>query len=260
MKTSGPLDRSRELIAEAYAAFRRGDNESTRRAASEALELARRAQDDRSLSVALTWLARAALRDGASVMLRRLADDALAAAQRTDDVATTIGPLHLIAASDRMAGDLDSARRGYARTRELSRQAGDARMALLETINLAAVDLLARDVDTAGRHAKEALREVADQPRIAAVCLSILGGVAVGNGDAERGARLLGAAEGMIGRTATIFDPDDRAEHDARLASAKAALGSSRYEAFANDGRSLTDEAAVALALALLSAVAVGPV
>lgn len=62
-------------------------------------------------------------------------------------------------------------------------------------------------------------------------------------------ARLLGAAEAMIARTETIFDPDDHADHDARRAVATATLGGSRYEALAGEGRDLTDEAALGLAL-----------
>jgi hypothetical protein len=46
---------------------------------------------------------------------------------------------------------------------------------------------------------------------LTSVCLSILGGVAVADGDAERGAVLPAAAEASLRPSGLVFDPDDSA-------------------------------------------------
>lgn len=251
MPDADELSLARGLIEDARSAFRRGDNDGATRAANAALAIARSTCDDRLISSALTWLGRAASRNGDRVTQRRLIDEALAAARRTGDPADTIPPLHMLATLARMEGDLERARRGYEGTRSLARNDGQAGMELVETLNLASVDVLAGDAVAAFAHAHEALRAAqgAGAARTVPVCYSILAGVAILRCDLERAARLLGAAEASIGDTGTVFDPDDRQDHDARASLAAARLGDERYRALNGEGRVMSAEGAMALAM-----------
>lgn len=248
MSTPTSQERSAALIAEARAAFHRGDNAETKRVANEAVEVARSAGDDRALSTALTWMARTAFRDGDTTTQRLFANEALAAAERTGDLAATFGPRHLLVAADRADGRLEEARRGYESTRELARKVGNDIAAIGESLNLAGVSLLLGDVQGALANGRDALRATTDM-RYAAACISILGGAAVASGDADLGARLLGAAEGVIARTGTMFDPDDDGEHRARVAHVLKVTGEPRYAMAAEAGRRLSDDEARTLAL-----------
>lgn len=241
-------ERAAALVADASAAFQRGDNDETKRLATEAVKVAREAGEDRTLATALTWMARTAFRDGDTTLQRRFANDALAAAELTGDLAATFGPRHLLVAADRADGRLEEACRGYESTRELARRVGNDRAVTMETLNIAGVSLLLGRVEAALVNGLEALRAAGD-PRLAAVCISILGGAVLASGDADRGARLLGAAEGMIARTGTVFDPDDDSEHQGRVTKAIAAIGEPRYARAGDEGRTLTDQEARDLAL-----------
>lgn len=243
-----PSERAAALVADAQAAFRRGDNDGTKRLATEAVKVAREAGENGALATALTWMARTAFRDGDTALQRRFANDALAAAELTGNLAATFGPRHLLVAADRADGRLEEACRGYESTRELARRVGNDRAVTMETLNIAGVSLLLGKVDAARANGLEALRATED-PGMAAVCISILGGAALASGDADRGARLLGAAEGMVARTGTVFDPDDDSEHQGRVTRAIDAIGEPRYTRAANEGRTLTDQEARDLAL-----------
>ena len=244
-------DRVRGLIEDARGAFHRGDAERTQALATAALSAAQGAGDERLISQSLTWLSRVALRKGDLPEARRLAQEALTVAQRTGDSAPTIGPLHLLAAAARMSGDLAVARRSYEETLRLARETGNVRMATGEVMNIAAVDLLAGDARAAGQGARQALRSAVEQrlPALIAVCLSILGGVALAEGDDARGARLLGAAEAALARSDIVFDPDDQAEHDVRSRAAASRHGPERYRALAAEGGAMPEQVAIELAL-----------
>jgi predicted ATPase/transcriptional regulator with XRE-family HTH domain len=106
--------------------------------------------------------------------------------------------------------------------------------------------------DQARTRLKDALvvmQEVGNALRIAeGLCFA--GMLAVQEGDAERGARLLGAAFAFGPMFANEFDPVDLAELEKTIASAKGGLGEAAYKRAWAEGHTLSFDQALELALA----------
>jgi tetratricopeptide (TPR) repeat protein len=91
-------------------------------------------------------------------------------------------------------------------------------------------------------------REIGDKRGIAE-CLARLGGVAVGVGQVDRGANLLGAVEGLLGSMDAVLDREDRLPYDRAVASARAQLGEEAFEQAMQEGRAMSVEQAIHYAL-----------
>src|SRR5262249_61476665 len=79
--------------------------------------------------------------------------------------------------------------------------------------------------------------------------LEVLAGILTAQGDSERAARLLTAAETIRHALGAPVPPIDRAEYDLWRAASRAALGTEQFLAAWMAGRAMTLEEAVALAL-----------
>ncbi len=81
-------------------------------------------------------------------------------------------------------------------------------------------------------------------------CLEGLAAVLPGVGEAERAARLAGAAEALRGVMGVPLPPTDQADHEQTVATVREVLGEAAFVAAWEVGRSLSLEVAVAEALA----------
>jgi tetratricopeptide (TPR) repeat protein len=79
-------------------------------------------------------------------------------------------------------------------------------------------------------------------------CLAGLGGVALGDGQPERAARLLAVAQALFDDLPSFLATGDRAEYDALIAQVRTALGETAFVQLWTEGRSLSIDAAVAYA------------
>jgi hypothetical protein len=84
---------------------------------------------------------------------------------------------------------------------------------------------------------------------VAAVCLEGMAVLATAAGQAERGARLYGAAATQRQGTFVLNGWDDRVARDRRVAALRAALGEEAFAAAWAAGRALSLEEAIELAL-----------
>jgi hypothetical protein len=81
-----------------------------------------------------------------------------------------------------------------------------------------------------------------------------LAGVAAASGHPAAGARLLGAAEGIVSSLGTPMYPGDRLVHERALAALTVTLGPEELAAARRAGRTLTLDAAIAEAQAVAEA------
>ena len=81
-------------------------------------------------------------------------------------------------------------------------------------------------------------------------CLEEFAGVWRGRGQLKRAARLLGAAEALREATVSTIPPDEHAEYAEAAAALRSALGEEAFAAAWAEGRALSMESAIALALA----------
>ena len=79
--------------------------------------------------------------------------------------------------------------------------------------------------------------------------LEALASLATAQQQAERAARLFGAAEALQAVFHFILAPADRADHDRDVATVRAALGEAAFAAVWAEGRAMTMEQAIAEAL-----------
>jgi hypothetical protein len=194
-------------------------------------------------------MARIALRKGDFGAVRSFAERGHAAA--LGDPVALRGPLHLRAAAARMEGNLDEARTLYLESRALNEGFGASVNVAGEDHNLVHVALHAGDREEAERRFRAASEWIFahDHPYLTPYAILDAGILALHDGDLERAARLIAAAQRIFEDSNSIPDPDDRVELDDAVAKLKQRLGD-RFETLWAEGRTLGQPEAVALARA----------
>jgi tetratricopeptide (TPR) repeat protein len=154
-------------------------------------------------------------------------------------------PLHIQAAAARMGGDPIAARRLYEESIELNKRLDDPFVAG-ELYNLGFLELSEGNLDRAGELSDDALREgkACEVDYLPRYILLGRGALAIEQGDAERGVRVLAAGQAAFEQIGEVLDPDDQAEVDRALEKARAALGAADFaRAEAEGGRLSVEEA-----------------
>ena len=190
----------------------RSDPTAARAPLAESLERFRAVGDDFWCSVVLSAQAGLLRADGHDAAARALYEEGLAIRRRLAARRGVAAVLHNLAVLDQRAGD-----RPGARTR------------LAEALGL--------------------FRAVGDRPG-AAWCLAGLAAAAEADGQPERAARLLGAADPHLTAEAAPLHPPDAAERAGTRARVRRRLGEAAFAAAWAEGRAMSPEQAVAYALA----------
>ena len=151
----------------------------------------------------------------------------------------------------RYQGDYERTKALVEESMALYREIGDKR-GIAHLIHLSGLVALGQDDhDLATQLLKESLilyRELGVKDFISQ-CLEGLAGVAVVKGESERGARLLGAAEGIREAIGTPLPPSERAEVDGYSAAVQAGLEEKAFAAAWAKGRGMSMEQAISYAL-----------
>jgi tetratricopeptide (TPR) repeat protein len=185
-----------------------------------------------------------ALRRGDLAAVRERAQEARVHAQQRGDSLGERGGVHLLAAASRMGGDLDRARALYLESMRMADEAGSARGVAGEHHNLGYVELHSGNLAEAKEHFRASFEWAAANRDLYLLpyCIADAAVVAHADGDDERAARLLGAADAVFESTGAVPDPDDRVEID------RARSELSTYDHAIADGRRLSTDEAVELA------------
>ncbi|MFD2421881.1 LuxR C-terminal-related transcriptional regulator [Amycolatopsis pigmentata] len=262
LDTQPTPERAKALWVGGWLRERQGDPRSATSMLQECAALARRFNDRRTQAYAAQFLARAAINQNDLAGALRLNDQAMAwhRAERGWPLAAMASyPIHstIHCALGNTSEAIAVAKEG----RAICEHHGDQWVLSWILWALGLAQLVEGDVRVATTHMREALRLkglFADSAGIAS-CIDTLALAAASSGDAERVARLLGAAEERwkpIGRPLTSMD--FLLERRARAqAEARAALGDQAFEAACQHGRHLTADEAVAYALGKIPAPAV---
>jgi predicted ATPase/DNA-binding SARP family transcriptional activator len=231
----------------AYLALTEGiDVDQAQSFAQRSLELARQVGDRLIASGALNILADRAWHTGQPEAALELYGESL-------DLRRELGDDRLVANSLLNLGHAEFARKRFARATELleegltlAREAGDLWAASHALVELGRAQLFAEADERAAALFAEGLTVAAERGdvQVAAECLQGLAAVAGANGQAERAARLWGAAEVLL----EAFDDADRSLDELVRPSLRTTLGEG-FERELAAGRMLTLEDAVALGL-----------
>ena len=202
---------ARALISLGWVTLRSGDYELANVRLGEALALSRELRDTRSMGFELSGLGEVALRRGDYARAARLVEESL----------------------------------------ELRRQMGHKWGIGVSLGTLGWIAIRAGDLSHAVTQLGESLevrQEIGDKSG-SAWCLERLAEVALAEGQAERGVRVLGAAAALRASIGSVIDPVDQPEYESTLASLRAQLGDERFTAIWDEGRDMTLEKAIELAL-----------
>jgi predicted ATPase/transcriptional regulator with XRE-family HTH domain len=246
--------RGRAANVAAAMAYMQGDFEAAERYCAESLEIALRAGDVRLEGYSWMGLGLVALSGEDFERAASCLEKALLLFQRTEEL-TSISATHvwlgtaLLALNDQIRA-VSMFEEGLA----LARRTGDRTAAYIALYNLAQVSLARGDYDGAAAIFEEGIT-LSEQMRDQANLAYFLEGLAVVAGkreEAERSARLSGAAEGMleaVGAAVYNYYKPDRSLYERATAKVRSRLGEAAFEEARDRGRSMTFEQAVAYAL-----------
>lgn len=235
-------------------AFWPGDDERAAAFHGEALAIGRRTGDPTVTAQALTGLARIALRSGNAADIKEarwLCREALTITEGTDDRTGRSNALHVLGVAAQMAGDFAEAKELMSKRVALARDTGNLATVSSEAGNLSMVERQLGNLDEAESLAREALdidHKRGDEWAMP-YKISGLAAVATDRGDFERAAKLVGAAEAMMGREGADWPPDERPHYERMLTRIPRALGEEEFERVRAIGRGMSNDEAVAFAL-----------
>lgn len=230
--TPSPV-RAKGFWAVGYATWFLGDLAGALAAWEEGLALARDLHDEKVLARLLSGVGSALVGQGDAERARPILEEGLALAREQQDFWLVGALLFWLGHLMRDQGDYERAKELYEECLALIRPLGDARSLVYTLLNLGHVALTQGESNRAGSLLREALGrayEVGDRYGIG-WCLEEMALRANVEGQTERVANLLGAAQSVWDEIGSVPDPapGSRARHDRAFATAKAALGESRF-------------------------------
>lgn len=236
-------------------AFWPGYDERSAALHGEALAIGRRTGDPTVTAQALTGLARLALRSGNAADIKEarwLCREALTITDGTSDRIGRANATHVLAVAAQMAGDFHEARTLMTQRIAEAREAGNLATVSSEAGNLSMVERQLGNLAEAEALAREALQ--IDHRRgdhwAMPYKVSGLAAVATDRGDFDRAATLVGAAEAMMEREKADWPPDERPHYERMLTRLPRGLGPDDFERLRAIGRAMSNDDAVAYALA----------
>lgn len=232
-------DQAKALYDEGVAAFRAGDDQTSRQRNDAAIEIGRRTGDAATMVRGLIGLSRLAFRAGDHDELVRLCREAEPFWLSMEDTTTVPSPIHMIAESLRGRGELEAARPLYRESIRIARDGDDLEWVALELNNLAFLELQAEDADAADACSAESVQTHHPEGMMVAYALLAKGAIAALRGDGGRAAHCLAAAQTMVSESGTVFDPADQTIYDAALRRLDALLPEHERTAAWNDGCAL---------------------
>jgi predicted ATPase len=227
-------------------AFMSGDVERVASFTDEALDVSRRHGDTRGVLRALTGIA--AVAEYAEA--KSLNEEMVRLARATGESWYLALGLVNLGVSERELGNFDRARLVLLEALETANEVGDVHIQATTLCNVAHVERRLGQMDAAREHFQAALALSAHEslPEVVIWCLDGLASTEVPDGDASRGALLLGAAEALM--ASTSYDhPETRAELAQTRAALDEALGPERAAALRAEGAASDVSQIVALAL-----------
>ncbi len=159
--------------------------------------------------------------------------------------------LHVLGVALQMSGDLEAAREVMSARLSMGRSTGDQFVVWVESANLSMVERRLGNLDRAEELALQALAIDAVRGAEMSIAWTINGVAAVtaAKGDLERAAVLAGMAAAMLERAGGEWPPDERAQHDATLATLTAGLAPDALAGARARGAAMPVEDGVAYAL-----------
>jgi predicted ATPase/class 3 adenylate cyclase/Tfp pilus assembly protein PilF len=242
---------ARALALRGYAANLQGDNERARTLGEEALALSRRLGDDWNVCVTLNILAFIAFEQDDQEKAAALWEERLALSREMGDIGGISTALNNAGSVALLEGDFDRASEIFEETLEIDRKLQDKEGQAYSLANLAWATLYQGNHGRARALFRETLelsREMGHKMNIAE-SLEGMAGVAAAREDAERTARLWGAAQTLREEIGIPVLDAELPLHEHYRAFARSRLDDAAFEAAFEEGRNMAPEQAIAYAV-----------
>jgi predicted ATPase/class 3 adenylate cyclase len=236
----------------AFTAYRQGDYSGSREAGLRALALAEQAGDFRVIGTALNYLSSIELAEGDIEEARRLLEQANEAYRVGGNERGVAVTLINLGDAELRAGAFTEALDVTLEAIALLRPFGDPTTMHVALLNIATASVQLdrlEEAETHGRESLEIVRDIGDLVGISC-CLRVFAAVAARRGQGERAARLLGAAERVRAAIDLSLEPSEEALHADIVARLEQLLSPDRLSEALEDGKALSSQAAIELALA----------
>jgi predicted ATPase/class 3 adenylate cyclase len=267
----GDFERARRLLQESLALYRElgdeegtarslhhlgyidhyGDIERARRLLEESLEINRRVGNKRELAMVLHALASMTADTGEQERTKALFEESEALFRESGDIQGLSGSLALQGWAALVEGDTGRARKLAAEGLELSREIRDKDLESWQQSNLGLVALEEGDTGRAWMLLVESLEGYLEAESRVGVIDSLVdvGAVAGARGEPLRAARLWGAADALREVTGYTMSVREAGVYEPYMSAARSELGETAFRAAWDEGRAMTEEQAIALAL-----------
>lgn len=249
---TGPPTRARAvaLNSAAFLAFRQNDQNAARSMYEEALRGGEQFRDSAAIATAHAGLGRVAARNGNYAETQREAEAAIIIRDAMGDPRGKVNPYHMLAFAHRLQKNYEAAARIYEYTIALHGLNGNPGGVASEMFNLGFTRLHQDDIVTAERLLRESLTAMRtlnhpDQLYV----LGAFAALATIQKQPRRAATLWGAMEAALERAKLTLDPDDQIEIDTYVPKARAQMKAADFDAARVEGRNVSLQDAVALAL-----------
>ncbi len=254
LKRSGeasPALRAKALKAAGFLTRYLGDYAAAHSLLEESLAMYRELGDKRGMALSLNNLGVVAGDQGDYERAVAFYEESLALSRELgakDTIAMVLNNLAIVASHQR---DFVAARSLYQESLGIFRELRDKRSIAVSAVNLGIVASHQGDYPAARSLLEESLSIQLESADKGSICheLDAFGILAAAQRQAERAARLLGAAEALREAIDAPLPPSERASHDSDIAGVRAALGEEAFATAWAQGRAMTLEQAIEYAL-----------
>lgn len=242
--------RNSALNSAAFLAFRQRDQDAARALYDEALRMGEKMADSAAIATAHGGLGRIAARNGNYAETQRQAEAAIRIRDAMGDARGKITPYHMLAFAHRLQKNYEAAARIYEYTISLHGLTANPGGVAGEMFNLGFTRLHQDDIVSAERLLRESLTAMKainypDQLYV----LGAFAALATVRRQPHRAAVLWGAMDAALERAKLTLDPDDQIEIDTYVPRARAQMRTADFDAARAEGRKMSLEEGVALAL-----------
>ena len=244
--------RARALHSAAFLALGCGDAEHCSAVGEESLALYRSLGDREGIGRTVHLLGQAAVELGRRDRALEYADESLRLARELGHVRGVIVSLRELGVLSAQDGDHRRANALFDESEQLARQHGDESALAAILLDRSRLALAARETGAAASLAKESIELYRRHGTTAGIAdgVHVLALAAEAEGRPERAARLLGAAEALRETAGTPLAAANAGGFEAAVRRASELLGEAAFAAALAEGRALSVEEAVALAVA----------
>jgi predicted ATPase len=219
--------------------------------AEQALAVARRLDDPRSLSAA--WYCLAILADERGDYARAVAFHEKCAALRREigDLGATASSVYNLGLAARALGEAERSERAFAEALDVASGAGHTVIHGASALNLGYMLLARGDLDRARsllQQGLEAFRAVGD-PTWTAEALNLAAAIGAASGDDQSAALLWGTVDALLESAGTSLDEIDAEARDNVEPGVRSRMGDDQFKAAVREGRRLPVEQALRLAM-----------